>query len=107
MSSPDRRGTTFRGGLRPGGTRRPAGGRRPVATRCSQKGSGAVLAEVRGTRSCSRRRPGGRTMLANILSRYWWMTLLRGVIWVLFGLVAFVRPGISLVTLTLLFGAFA
>ena len=46
-------------------------------------------------------------MLANILSRYWWMTMLRGVIWVLFGLVAFVRPGISLVTLTLLFGAFA
>ena len=46
-------------------------------------------------------------MLANILSRYWWMMMLRGVIWVLFGLVAFVRPGISLVTLTLLFGAFA
>jgi uncharacterized membrane protein HdeD (DUF308 family) len=46
-------------------------------------------------------------MLAKILSRYWWMTLLRGVIWVLFGLVAFVRPGISLVTLALLFGAFA
>jgi uncharacterized membrane protein HdeD (DUF308 family) len=46
-------------------------------------------------------------MLANILSRYWWMMLLRGVIWVLFGLVAFVQPGISLVTLALMFGAFA
>lgn len=46
-------------------------------------------------------------MLANILSRYWWMTLLRGVIWVLFGLVVFSQPAISLVTLTLLFGAFA
>ena len=42
-------------------------------------------------------------MLANILSRYWWMTLLRGVIWVLFGLLVFSQPAISLVTLTLLF----
>jgi len=46
-------------------------------------------------------------MLANILSRYWWMTLLRGVLWVLFGICVLAQPGISLVTLTLLFGAFA
>ena len=25
-------------------------------------------------------------MLANILSRYWWLTLLRGLIWILFGI---------------------
>jgi uncharacterized membrane protein HdeD (DUF308 family) len=46
-------------------------------------------------------------MFANILSRYWWMTLLRGVIWILFGIVVFVQPAISLVALTVLFGAFA
>src|SRR5262245_3817514 len=45
-------------------------------------------------------------MLADVLSRYWWTTLIRGVIWVLFGIVAFTRPGISLFTLTLLFGGF-
>jgi uncharacterized membrane protein HdeD (DUF308 family) len=45
-------------------------------------------------------------MFAKILSRYWWMTLLRGVLWVLFGIVVFTRPGITLAALTLLFGAF-
>src|SRR5262245_23207215 len=46
-------------------------------------------------------------MLANILSRYWWMTLVRGVLWILFGLFVFAQPGISLLTLTLAFGIFA
>src|SRR5262245_12510212 len=46
-------------------------------------------------------------MLANILSRYWWMILLRGVAWLVFGFLVFTQPAISLATLTLLFGAFA
>jgi uncharacterized membrane protein HdeD (DUF308 family) len=46
-------------------------------------------------------------MLSHILSRYWWATLSRGVAWIVFGLVVFAWPGISLVTLTLLFGVFA
>ena len=46
-------------------------------------------------------------MLSKILSAYWWTTLLRGVVWILFGIVVFAMPGISLVTLTLLFGFFA
>src|SRR5262245_47575343 len=46
-------------------------------------------------------------MLADSLSRYWWMTLLQGLIAILFGLALFTQPLISLVTLTLLFGAFA
>ena len=44
-------------------------------------------------------------MLADILSRYWWMTLLRGLFWILFGIVIFARPGISLFSLTLALGA--
>jgi uncharacterized membrane protein HdeD (DUF308 family) len=45
-------------------------------------------------------------MFSNILSQYWWMTLLRGVIAILFGVLLFVMPGVSLLSLTLLFGAF-
>ena len=45
-------------------------------------------------------------MLANILSRYWWMTALRGAAWILFGLAVLTWPGLSLVVLTLMFGAF-
>jgi uncharacterized membrane protein HdeD (DUF308 family) len=43
-------------------------------------------------------------MLADILSRYWWMTLLRGAFWVLFGIVILATPGISLLSLTVAFG---
>jgi uncharacterized membrane protein HdeD (DUF308 family) len=46
-------------------------------------------------------------MFAQILSRYWWMTLVRGVIWILFGVFVIAQPVLSLVTLTLLFGIFA
>jgi len=46
-------------------------------------------------------------MLSQVLSRYWGTTLLRGVAWMFFGLVVFGWPGISLVSLTLLFGIFA
>jgi uncharacterized membrane protein HdeD (DUF308 family) len=46
-------------------------------------------------------------MLSYILSRYWWVTLIRGLVWILFGLVVYAQPGLSLVTLTLLFGVFA
>ena len=45
-------------------------------------------------------------MLANILSRFWWMTALRGAAWILFGLTVLTWPGLSLVVLTLMFGAF-
>jgi len=40
-------------------------------------------------------------MLADILSRYWWMTLLRGLFWIFLGIALFASPAISLVALTL------
>ena len=45
-------------------------------------------------------------MFAKILSRYWWMTLVRGLLWIVFGVVLFVEPGLSLVTLATIFGLF-
>jgi uncharacterized membrane protein HdeD (DUF308 family) len=50
--------------------------------------------------------PGGRLML-HALARNWWLILLRGIFAILFGILTFVWPGISLVTLVLLFGAYA
>ncbi len=46
-------------------------------------------------------------MFAHSLSHYWWILLLRGIFALLFGLAAFVLPGITLATLVLLFAAFA
>jgi uncharacterized membrane protein HdeD (DUF308 family) len=45
--------------------------------------------------------------LAETLSRSWWVLLLRGIVAILFGVLTFMQPGISLATLVLLFGAFA
>lgn len=43
-------------------------------------------------------------MIANILSTYWWTTLIRGVVWILFGVAVFKSPGVSLLVLTLYVG---
>ncbi len=45
--------------------------------------------------------------LAGIVSRYWWMIALRGVLAIVFGVLAFIWPGATLATLVLLFGAYA
>jgi uncharacterized membrane protein HdeD (DUF308 family) len=49
-------------------------------------------------------------MVTNILEQFsknWWEILLRGIIAILFGLVAFAMPGLSLVALALLYGFYA
>lgn len=47
-----------------------------------------------------------RPML-DALARNWWLILLRGVLAIVFGVLAFIWPGITLITLVFLYGAFA
>lgn len=44
---------------------------------------------------------------ATILSRHWWMVLLRGLLAIAFGVLTWVQPQISLAALVLVFGAYA
>lgn len=44
--------------------------------------------------------------MLDILSRHWWAVLIRGVVAVLFGLVAIIWPGLTLAALLILIGAY-
>jgi uncharacterized membrane protein HdeD (DUF308 family) len=46
------------------------------------------------------------TALVPTLARYWWLFLLRGIVAILFGVLAFIWPGLTVFTLVLLYGAF-
>jgi|SRR5262252_6926439 uncharacterized membrane protein HdeD (DUF308 family) len=45
--------------------------------------------------------------LASILSRSWWLLLVRGLVAIVFGVLTWFQPGISLAALVLLFGAYS
>jgi uncharacterized membrane protein HdeD (DUF308 family) len=47
-----------------------------------------------------------RISLAHTLSRQWWLVLLRGVVAIMFGILAFTQPAMSTMALVLLVGAF-
>jgi len=46
-------------------------------------------------------------MLAKLMSQYWWVVLLRGLVAILFGIAASAWPGLTLGTLVIFFGAYA
>jgi len=50
--------------------------------------------------------PASRPML-RALARNWWLILLRGIAGVVFGILAFMWPGITVLSLTFLWGAYA
>ena len=50
--------------------------------------------------------PTGAPILP-VLAKYWWLLLLRGIVAIIFGILSFVWPGITLITLILFYGAFA
>src|SRR5262249_16650264 len=51
--------------------------------------------------------PLGPRVLLHALAKHWWLLLLRGICAILFGVLTFVWPGITLLTLVLLYGAYA
>ena len=55
------------------------------------------------------RRPGSGlgTAMVHALAKNWWLLLLRGIAAIVFGVLAFAWPGMTLLTLILFYGAFA
>lgn len=51
--------------------------------------------------------PFAPSLMLHALARNWWLLLLRGICAILFGVLTFVWPGVTLLTLVLLYGAFA
>jgi uncharacterized membrane protein HdeD (DUF308 family) len=45
--------------------------------------------------------------MKKLLAKYWWVFLLRGLFAVIFGILAFVLPGLTLASLVLVWGAYA
>jgi uncharacterized membrane protein HdeD (DUF308 family) len=48
----------------------------------------------------------GTPLMLHGLARYWWLILLRGIAAIIFGVLAFIWPGITLLTMALFWGAF-
>ena len=45
--------------------------------------------------------------MKNYLAKYWWIFLLRGIFSIVFGVLAFTMPGLTIATLVLVWGAYA
>ena len=56
---------------------------------------------------CTSHPPFALGFMLQALAFYWWLILLRGICAILFGVLTFIWPGVTLFTLVLLYGAFA
>src|SRR5882672_11603552 len=61
----------------------------------------------RRRKSRADQRTRGVHMLSKVMSRFWWILLLRGVLAIVFGIVAIAYPGMTIGGLVLYFAAFA
>jgi len=85
--------------------RQPCGGLRRSAVRDTMGASAFDKRRV-ATMSAMPSPAPGTPLLLQGLARYWWLILLRGIAAIIFGVLAFIWPGITLVTLVLFWGAF-
>jgi uncharacterized membrane protein HdeD (DUF308 family) len=53
-----------------------------------------------------RSRPGLGSTMVHELAKNWWLVLLRGIAAIIFGVLAFIWPGLTLLTLILFYGAY-
>jgi uncharacterized membrane protein HdeD (DUF308 family) len=51
--------------------------------------------------------PGGYANLSSLLAQNWWAFAIRGVIGIIFGLIAIFQPGVTMLSLVLAFSAYA
>src|SRR5262245_22497666 len=79
--------------------RRPRGEHRAVQCSCATPRE-SVMAYVANP-------PLEPRLLLHALAKNWWLLLLRGICAIVFGVLTFVWPGITLLTLVLLYGAYA
>lgn len=51
--------------------------------------------------------PGISAGVVNVIARNWWAVLIRGIVAIIFGILAFIWPGATILAIGILFGAYA
>jgi uncharacterized membrane protein HdeD (DUF308 family) len=86
-----------------GGHTAPVNSNRPDRVTPAHPGN----VEAEAMNAMLRSKEEGEPLMLNLISRDWWVFALRGIAAILFGILAFAQPGITLATLVILFGAYA
>src|SRR5262249_28543016 len=93
------------------GARRPPARCRAARRQRGDRGGPRRALAARRRRGAGRHRaciqPPRREIMPNLVEHHWWLVALRGIAAILFGFLAWIAPGASLLALVILFGAFA